>query len=171
MIRVFPMPAKRGLMAWRLRVSGAADLDIPMRFAVIPRGEPLAYSVDLDGDGQPEWILENPRARAVFSSQDGGRWLEFVWKDSGLNVLPENGALAGTGAASVQLNSDGVLEFRGNSWRRLVHLATGGASLTVEQSTPLPPETLRTGKKNDIVLHVTRESPEKALYSIDRPAE
>jgi hypothetical protein len=41
----------------------------------------------------------------------------------------------------------------------------------VEQSTPLPPETLRTGKKNDIVLHVTRESPQKALYSIERPAE
>src|SRR5256885_7371422 len=54
------------------------------------------------------------------------------------------------------------LEFRGNGWRRLVHLAPGGASLRVEQSTPLPPETLRTGKKNDIVLHVTRESPEKA---------
>jgi hypothetical protein len=28
-----------------------------------------------------------------FSAQDGGRWLEFVWKDSGLNVLPEDGAL------------------------------------------------------------------------------
>jgi hypothetical protein len=142
-----------------------------MRFAVIPRGEPLAYSVDLDGDGQMEWILENPRARAVFSAQDGGRWLEFVWKDSGLNVLPENGTLAGTGAASVQVNSDGALEFRGNGWRRLVNLAPAGASLTVEQSTPLPPETLPAGKKNDILLHVTRESPEKALYSLERPAE
>jgi len=170
-IRVFPVPAQRGLMPWRLHVSGSVDLDIPMRFAVIPRGESLAYSVDLDGDGQPEWILENPRARAVFSSQDGGRWLEFVWKDSGLNVLPENGALAGTGAAVVQPNSDGALEFRGNGWRRLVHLASSGASLTMEQSTPLPPETLRTGKRNDIVLHVTRESPQKALYSLERPAE
>jgi hypothetical protein len=170
-IRVFPMPEQRGLMPWRLHVSGAADLDIPMRFAVIPRGEPLAYSVDLDGDGQKEWILENPRARAVFSAQDGGRWLEFVWKDSGLNVLPENGALASAGAAGVQVTSDGGLEFRGNGWRRLVHLAPAGASLTVEQSTPLPPETLRAGKKNDIVLHVTRESPEKALYSLERPAE
>jgi hypothetical protein len=52
-----------------------------------------------------------------------------------------------------------------------IHLAPGGASLRVEQSTPLPPETLRAGKKNDIVLHVTRESPEKALYSLERPAE
>jgi len=150
---------------------GAADLDIPMRFAVIPRGESLAYSADLDADGQMEWILENARARAVFSAQDGGRWLEFLWKDAGLNVLPEGGALAGTGLASVQLNSDSALEFHGNGWRRLVRLAAGGASLEVEQSTPLPPETLRTGKKNDIVLHVNRESPVKAVYSLERPAE
>ncbi|HXJ44117.1 MAG TPA: hypothetical protein VNH18_32825, partial [Bryobacteraceae bacterium] len=133
--------------------------------------ESLAYSADLDGDGQMEWILENAKARAVFSPQDGGRWLEFVWKDSGLNLLPENGALAGTGAANVQINADGALEFRCNGWRRLVHLAPGGASLEVEQSTPLPPETLRTGKKNDIVLRVTRESPVKAVYSLDRPAQ
>jgi len=170
-IRVFPIPAQRGLMPGRLHVSGAADLDIPLRFAVIPRGESLAYSADLDGDGQMEWILENARVRAVFSPQDGGRWLEFVWKDSGLNLLPENGALAGTGAADVQINADGALEFRGNGWRRLVHLAPGAASLEVEQSTPLPPETLRTGKKNDIVLRVTRESPAKAVYSLDRPAQ
>ncbi len=170
-IRVFPVPAKRGLMPWRLHVSGAADLDIPMRFAVVPRSESLAFSADLDGDGQPEWILENARARAVFSPQDGGRWLEFVWKDSGLNLLPEKGALAGTGAAGVQLNADGALEFRGSGWRRLVRLTPDGASLTVEQSTPLPSETLRTGKKNDIVLHVTRESSGRAVYSLERPAE
>ncbi len=171
LIRVFPIPAQRGLMPWRLHVSGAADLDIPMRFAVIPRGEVLVYSADLDGDGQPEWILENARVRAVFSPQDGGRWLEFVWKDSGLNLLPETGAFAATGLATVQLSAEGGLEFRANGWRRLVSLAPGGASLAVEQSTPLPPETLRTGKKNDILLRVTRESPVKAVYSLERPAE
>jgi hypothetical protein len=170
-IRVFPIPAQRGLMPWRLHVSGAADLDIPMRFAVIPRGETLGYSADLDGDGQIEWVLENQKARAVFSPQDGGRWLEFVWKDSGLNLLPENGALAGTGAAEVQLNANGRLEFSGNGWRRLIRLEPGGATLEVEQSTLLPPETLHTGKKNDIVLRVTRESPAKGVYSLERPAE
>src|SRR5690349_2414509 len=113
-IRVFPLPAQRGLMPWRLHVSGAADLDIPMRFAVIPRGEALVYSADLDGDGQVEWILENARARAAFSPQDGGRWLEFVWKDSGLNLLPENGALAATGLSTVQPSTGGGLEFRAN---------------------------------------------------------
>jgi hypothetical protein len=170
-LRVFPVQTKRGLAPWRLHVSGAAEVDVPMRFAIIPRGEVLAYSADLDGDGDTEWVLENQRVRAVFSGQDGGRWLEFVWKDSGLNVLPENGGFAGTGATEVQLNSDGMLEFRGRSWRRTVRLAGGAAALTVEQTTGLPVETLRTEKKNEIVFHVTRESPGRAVYSIDRPAE
>jgi hypothetical protein len=106
----------------------------------------------------------------VFSTQDGGRWLEFVWKDSGLNLLPENGALVGTGAAEVESRTDGSLEFRGKGWRRIVRLGTG-AILTVEQTTPLPPETLHTEKKSDIVFHVTRETPGRAVYSLERPPE
>lgn len=170
MIRVFPVPGRRGLEPWRLHISGAADVDLPVRFAVIPRGETLAYSADLDDDGQPEWVLENQRARAVFSTQDGARWLEFVWKDSGLNLLPETGALAGQGAAEVEAKPDGSLEFLGNGWRRTVRLGPG-ATVTVEQTTPLPPETLRTEKKSDIVFHVTRETPGRAVYSLERPAE
>jgi hypothetical protein len=170
-IRVFPVQGPRGLIPWRLHVTGAAEADLPMRFAVIPRGETLAYSADLDEDGTPEWVLENQRARAVFSARDGGRWLEFVWKDSDLNVLPETGALAGEGAAEVQANPDGSLEFRAHGWRRTVRLAGAGAVLTVEQATALPPETLRTEKKSDIVFKVTRESPGRAVYSLERRAE
>jgi hypothetical protein len=170
-VRVFPVPARRGLVPWRLHISGAADLDLPMRFAMIPRGETLAYSADLDADGYPEWVLENQRTRAVFSTQDGGRWLEFFWKDSGLNVLPEGGALAGAGATDVESNSDGSLEFRGDGWRRTVRLAGNGAVLTVEQTTTLPPEILKSGKKNEILFHVNRESPARAVYSLERPAE
>jgi hypothetical protein len=169
MIRVFPVPGRRGLAPWQLHISGAAEVDLQARFAVIPRGETLVYSTDLDNDGQPEWVLENQRVRAVFSSQDGGRWLEFVWKDSGLNLLPENGAIAGTGAAEVEEKPDGSLEFRGKGWSRTVRLA--GATLTIEQTTPLPPETLHTEKKSDIILHVTRETPGRAVYSLERPAE
>jgi hypothetical protein len=169
MIRVFPVPGRRGLVPWQLHISGAAEVDLQARFAVIPRGETLVYSTDLDNDGQPEWVLENQRVRAVFSSQDGGRWLEFVWKDSGLNLLSENSALAGTGAAEVEEKPDGSLEFRGKGWSRTVRLA--GATLTIEQTTPLPPETLHTEKKSDIILHVTRETPGHAVYSLERPAE
>jgi len=79
------------------------------------------------------------KARAVFSAQDGGRWLEFVWKDSGLNVLPETGALAGHGATEVQINSNGSLEFSSKDWMRTVRLAGSGGTLTIEQTKPLPP--------------------------------
>ena len=171
LIRVFPTQGQRGIVAGRLHVSGAADVDVPVRLAVIPRGETLAYSADLDGDGQPEWVLENQRARATFSAQDGGRWLEFVWKDSGFDVLPEMGGLAGTGATDVQAGPDGSLEFRGSGWRRAVRLAGTGAVLTVEQTTPLPPEKLQTGKKNEVLFRVARETPNRAVYTIERQAE
>jgi hypothetical protein len=171
LIRVFPAQGQKGIVTGQLHVSGAANFDMPVRFAVIPRGVTLAYSADLDADGQPEWILENQRARAIFSAQDGGRWLEFVWKDSGLDVLPEIGALAGTGAADVQMGPDGSLEFRGSSWRRTVRLAGNGAVLTVEQTTPLQPEKLQTGKKSEVIFNVTRETPSRAIYTIERPAE
>ena len=171
LMRVFPAQGQRGIVAGRLHVSGAIDLDVPLRFAVIPRGETLAYSADLDGDGQPEWVLENQRARATFAAQDGGRWLEFVWKDSGLDVLPEAGALAGTGAMDVQIGPDGSLEFRSPGWHRIVRLAGTGAVLTAEQTAPLPPEKLQTVKKNEVVFRVTQEVHNRAVYSIERPAE
>jgi hypothetical protein len=171
LIRVFPVQGPHGLVPWRLHITGAAEVELPMRFAVIPRGEALAYSADLVNDGTPEWVLENQRARAVFSARDGGRWLEFVWKDSDLNVLPENGALAGEGAADVGANPDGSLEFRGHGWRRTIRLTGTGAVLTVEQASGLPPETLRTDKKGDVIFKVARESPGRAVYSLERQAE
>ena len=167
-IRVFPISSLRGLVPWRLHITGAAEVDLPVRFAVIPRGEALAYSADFDNDGQPEWVLENQHARAVFSSRDGGRWLEFLWKDSGINVLPDGGALIGKGAADVQITSDGALEFRAHGWRRLVRLSGSGASLTVEQTTPLPAETLQTGKSGNAIFRVTRESPTRVVYTMER---
>ena len=171
LIRAFPAQGARGIVASRVHVSGAAELDVPVRFAVIPRGGTLAYSADLDGDGQLEWVLENQRARAVFSAQDAGRWLEFVWKDSGLDVLSENGALAGAGATDVRIAPDSSLEFAGKGWRRTVRLAGNGAVLTVDQTTPLPPEALQSGKKNEVVFRVSRERPDRAVYSLERPAE
>jgi len=138
---------------------------------VIPRGTALAYSADLDDDGQPEWVLENQHARAVFSTRDGGRCLEFVWKDSDINVLPESGALTSKGSVEIQTTPDGGLEFHAAGWRRTVRLSGSGASLTVEQTTPLPAETLQTGKTGNVVFRITRESPTRAVYSIERLAQ
>jgi hypothetical protein len=163
--RVFPASATPGLHDWRVRISGGTELEVPARFLVIPRGQALAWSADLDGDGAPEWVLENQKARAVFSAQDGGRWLEFVWKDSDLNVLPENGALAGSGPVEVRAGN-GTLEFRGQGWQRTVRLAAADATLTVEQDTPLPAETLTAGKHGEINLEVRRESASRAVYSL-----
>jgi hypothetical protein len=157
-----------GLHDWVLRFSGGAKLEVPARFLAIPRGQAVAWSADLDGDGSPEWILENQKARAVFSAQDGGRWLEFVWKDAaphGLNVLPESGALAGAGPVEVHAG-DGVLEFTGKGWKRTVRLAGGEAQLTMEQNTPLPAETLESGKHNEISFQVARETGWRAVYTL-----
>ncbi|MGA2575227.1 MAG: beta-galactosidase [Bryobacteraceae bacterium] len=167
-LRVFPDSATPGLHDWVLRFSGGAKLEIPARFLAIPRGRAVAWSADLDGDGTPEWVLENQKARAVFSAQDGGRWLEFVWKDSapnGLNVLPESGAFTGAGAVEVHAG-DGELDFTGKDWKRTVRLSGAEAKLTVEQNTPLPAETLETGKHNEISFQVARESATHAVYTL-----
>jgi hypothetical protein len=167
-LRVFPDGVTPGLHDWVLRFSGGARLEVPARFLAIPRGQAVVWSADLDGDGLPEWILENQKARAVFSAQDGGRWLEFVWKDSapnGLNVLPEAGALVGTGPVELRAG-EGAVEFSGKDWKRTVRLAPSDAKLTVEQSTPLPGETLETGKHNEISLQVSRESATRASYAL-----
>ncbi len=166
--RVFPQDAAGGLHDWNLRFSGGTTLDLPARFLAIPRGQTVVWSADLDGDGSPEWVLENQKARAVFSAQDGGRWLEFVWKDAapnGLNVLPENGALSGVGAVEVRAGQ-GKLEFSAKDWKRTVSLAGGEASLTVEQNTPLPAGNVETGKHNEITLHVARESANRTVYTL-----
>jgi hypothetical protein len=166
--RVFPDGVPSGLHDWVLRISGGAKLELPARFLAIPRGQSVAWSADLDGDGVPEWVLENQKARAVFSSQDGGRWLEFVWKDAapnGLNVLPEGGAFVGTGPVEVHAG-DGALEFTGKDWKRTVRLAGADARIAVEQTTPLPAETLETGKHNEITLQVARESASRAVYTL-----
>jgi len=166
--RVFPDGAASGLRDWVLRLSGGAKMDLPARFVAIPRNQAVAWSADLDGSGAPQWVLENQKVRAVFSSQDGGRWLEFVWKDSapyGLNVLPESGAFAGTGPVEVHA-ANGALEFTGKDWRRTVRLAGADAKVTVEQTTPLPSETLETGKHDEITFHVSRESANRAVYTL-----
>ncbi|HTQ58042.1 MAG TPA: beta-galactosidase [Bryobacteraceae bacterium] len=166
--RVFPEDASAGLHDWKLRFSGDARLDVPLRFLVIPRGRTVAWSADLDGDGSPEWVLENQKVRAVFSAADGGRWLEFVWKNAapnGLNVLPENGSLNGTGVVEVKAG-DGFLEFTGKEWKRTVRLAGSGAELSVEQTTPLPPDTLTPGKHNEITVEVAHRSATHAVYTL-----
>jgi hypothetical protein len=116
---------------------------------------------DLDGDGSPEWILESQKARAIFSTQDGGRWIEFAWKDGDRNFLPEQGAFAGTGRVDVKEIGDG-LEFTGKGWKRTVRLVEG--ALTVEQTTPLPADGLTGEKRGNLTFSVEHASPLVGTY-------
>lgn len=154
-----------GMREWRLRIGGGATLDLPMRLVLVPRNQTVTWTADLDGDGSPEWVIENQRARAVFSAHDG-RWLEFVWKDTGLNVLPENGLLAATGPVSVQAPGGARLEIATASATRTITLAGAEARLTIEQTTPLPAETLGDAVRDAVNLRVTRETPRRAVYTL-----
>jgi hypothetical protein len=161
--RVFAAAGVTGMRDWTLKISNGADLAIPMRLALVPRTATLAWTADLDGDGEPEWILESAKVRAVFSTQDGGRWMEFTWKDTNANFLPETGVFAQAGPVEVSQNGD-ALEFTGKGWKRTVKL--DGTVLTVEQSTALPAENLTSEKRGNITLKIERSGPGRAVYSL-----
>ena len=69
----------------------------------------------------PEWMLESQKARAVFSSQDGGRWMEFTWKETNVNFLPRRACLPRRVRWMCMPPGD-ALEFTGNGWKRTVRL-------------------------------------------------
>jgi hypothetical protein len=155
--------ADGGLRNWRLQVAGGTNADLPMRVLLLPRGRTVAWSADLDGDGSPEWILESQKVRAVFSPQDGGRWMEFTWKDTNVNFLPEAGAFAARGAVEVRAEGD-ALEFSGLGWKRTVRLA--GTALTMEQSTPLAADGLTEERRGNATLKIERASPSRVVFTL-----
>jgi hypothetical protein len=161
--RVFPAEGSVGVRDWTLNIAGGADVAMPMRVVLAPRTGAVVWTADLDGDGAPEWILESAKVRTVFSAQDGGRWMEFTWKDTNTNFLPETGIFAQSGPVEVRQNGD-ALEFSGKGWKRTVTLI--GSALTVEQSTPLPPESLAGEKRGNLTLTVERPAPTRAVYGL-----
>jgi len=161
--RVFPAPDAAGVRDWTLKITGDADLVMPMRLVLVPRAGTVAWTADLDGDGSPEWILESAKVRAVFSAQDGGRCMELTWKDTNTNFLPDTGIFGQAGAVEVSQKGD-ALEFTGKGWKRTATLS--GTALTVEQSTQLPPENLTSEKRGNITLTVERAGPTRVVYSL-----
>jgi hypothetical protein len=162
-LRAFAMDGVIGLRDWRLHVTGGTDVDLPMRVVLLPRAGTVAWTADLDGDGAPEWVLESPQVRAVFSSRDGGRWLEFTWKDTDRNFLPVEGAFAQTGPVEVHARGDS-LEFVGSGWTRTVRLTD--ASLSIQQTTPLPSDSLTPQTAGNLSFTVDRPTPTHATYGI-----
>ncbi|HEY1240323.1 MAG TPA: beta-galactosidase [Bryobacteraceae bacterium] len=163
--RIFGKEDATGLRDWRLRVSGGADLDLPMRVLLLSRSGAVAWSADLDGDGSPEWILESQKVRAVFSGHDGGRWLELTWKDTDTNFVPDEGVFAQPGDVDVRLTENG-LAFVGNGWTRTVRLA--GAELTIEQTPALPRDSLMPQTTDSVNLAIDRSSPSRAVYRLQQ---
>jgi hypothetical protein len=167
-LRVFAAEGLAGVRDWRLRIADlsepGADADLPMRAVSVPRGRTVAWSADLDGDGSPEWVLESQKVRAVFSTQDGGRWMEFTWKDTNVNFLPEQGLFAGPGPVEVRAAGD-ALEFTGKGWKRTARLSE--TTLTIEQSSPLPADRLNPEKRGGATLTIARPSPTRVTYTLD----
>jgi hypothetical protein len=162
-LRVFAAEGMAGLRGWHLRVTGAGEADLPMRVLLLPRGRTAVWSADLDGDGIAEWILETEHARAVFSTEDGGRWMEFTAKPDNANFLPAAGVFAGNGPVAVRALEDG-LEFTGPGWRRTARLT--GSTLAIEQDTPLPAAPVELIKSGNTALTVERPSPARAVYTL-----
>jgi hypothetical protein len=161
--RVFAAEGAGLVRDFSVRVKGGAEMEVPMRVVLVPRGRTVVWSADLDGDNLPEWILESPRVRAVFSTQDGGRCLELTWKDTNTNLLPEGGLFAQAGAVEVRAVGNG-LEFGGTGWRRTVTLAD--AQLAVEQSVALELPPTVAGKRGNVTLTVAQLSPERATLTL-----
>jgi len=161
--RLFPSEGGAALRDWHLRVAGGTQADIPLRAVALARDKTTAWSADLDGDGSPEWVLESRRARAVFSTRDGGRWIEFTAKDSNTNFLPEQGQFAAPGAVEVEAAGDALI-FTARNWKRTVRLEDG--ALTVEQTTPLPATTLTPVKRGGATLTVERTSSSRAIFTL-----
>jgi hypothetical protein len=167
-LRVFPEEGAAGLSDWQLHVTGGAVADMPFRAILLPRDGTAVWTADLDGDGSPEWVIESQKVRAVFSSKEGGRWMEFVWKDTNTNFLPVEGAMAGPGPVQVQAEG-GVLSFFGNGWSRSVSLA--GDALTIEQTPALPTESLAAQTSGNVRFLIDRQSPSRVRYRIEQSAQ
>jgi hypothetical protein len=89
--------------------------------------------------------------------------MEFTWKDSDTNFLPEQGVFGASGAVQVRAAGD-ALEFEGKGWKRTVRLVD--AALVVEQTTALPPDRLAPEKLGNVGLSIERASPVRTVYTL-----
>jgi len=165
-VRVFA--EEPGLQTARLRLTGAAEVELALRILPVRRGEVVAQAIDLDGDGTPDWILENHRVRAAFNGLDG-RWMEYVWKETGTNFLPEAGALPMTGPVTIKATQEGGvarLELNGPRQRRTIELAAE-RGLAIRQDSPL--EAVKPDKRDGVVFGIEKRSAGEAVFTLARP--
>jgi hypothetical protein len=164
-VRVFSDTSSASKRPASIRVSGAADFTEAFEVLPIPRGATVTYARDLDGDGVVDVIIENQRVRASFSGADG-RWLEWIWKDSSLNLLPDSGLLPEPDRVRA-LVSGSAIEIRSSNGLRKVSLSADNR-LTIEEERPLPKETLASGKKDGVTFSIERPTPNRAVYMMEQ---
>ena len=92
--------------------------------------------------------------------------MEWVWKDTNTNLLPESGLWVGSGPATARPVGTGW-ELQWNKGRRSLTLGADNR-LTVDQDSPLPPEALKSGKKDGVSYSIERPAPNRAVYYLER---
>jgi hypothetical protein len=152
--RVFGKDGATGLRDAQLKVRGGAEINQPLRILLLPRNGTVAWTADLDGDGNPEWVLEDQRVRAVFSTKDGGRWMELTWKDTDTNFLPDDGVFAQPGGVEARAEGS-ALVLAGNGWTRTIRLSD--SSLSIEQNSALPQDPLKPQTIGSVSLGIDRK--------------
>lgn len=80
--RVFSSEAAAGVHEGSIRISGAAALDTPVRFVVLPPEGAVPWTAEGFS------VLESAKLRASFLAD---RWLEMLDKESGHDALPAGG--------------------------------------------------------------------------------
>jgi hypothetical protein len=90
--------------------------------------------------------------------------MEFTWKDTNVNYLPEQGLFVGSGPVEVRA-ADDALEFTGKGWKRTARLSE--TTLTIEQSSPLPADRLTSEKRGGATLTIARPSPTRVTYRLN----
>lgn len=129
---VVPRP---GLYRWKLEVrEGGRRMELPLALAVISPDETLTYQYDLDRDGAPEWILENPKARAAFSPRLGGRMIELLLKEPKPAPMLAGASLDAGVALEARAAAPGVIEMNGPGLTRRISLGPGDSAVEVEQT-------------------------------------
>jgi len=143
--------------------SGGAKLEMPTRFSGHSAGGRW-LGRGPGCDGVPEWVLENQKVRAVFSAQDGGRWLEFVWKvpRQWSECAAGERALVGTGLWRCRRRGDAGVRREGLETDR----AAGGDGSQADRGTDHRPAggDARTGRHNESAC-TSHGSRPRAVYA------
>ena len=128
-----------GVYYWNLEIhDGPRKIGLPLALAVLAPDESLTYEFDLDRDGAPELVIENRKLRAVFSPRHGGRSMELLIKEQGINAFSGRGAFDLGAPMEGRILGPGRIELRSGETTRIISLGAQDSFLDVEQTGGAP---------------------------------